>query len=107
MNPPKKKTYIKNESASAVRKNAKIIEKSRDDWKGKNQEKADSIRALKTRILETKDSRENWKANCLNNSKEINLLIEKNQLLEKELFLERLKRDSLETAIQELKKKIK
>lgn len=106
MNSNEKKLYIKNEPASLVRKNAKKVEKSRDEWKEKNQEKANSIRALKTRVLETKNSRDTWKSNCLKNTGEIELLIEKNQLLEKELFLERLHRDSLETIIQELKKKL-
>jgi len=51
-------------------------------------------------VLETKNSRDTWKSNCLKNIGEIELLIEKNQLLEKELFLERLHKDSLETIIQ-------
>lgn len=104
MSSNEKKTYIKDEPASLVRKNAKKIEKSRDDWKEKNLEKANSIKALKMRVLEAKDSRDNWKSNCLKNLEEKEVLLEKIQLLEKELFLERLDKDSLQRTIQELKK---
>lgn len=107
MSSNEKKTYIKNEPACLVRKNAKKIEKSRDDWKEKNLEKANSIKALKTRVLEARDSRDDWKANCLKNSEEKKILQEKIELLEKELFLERLEKDSLQSTIRDLKKKLK
>jgi len=104
MNPKEKKTYIKNEPVSRVRKNAKKIEKSRDDWKEKNQDKANSIKALKTRVLETKTSRDNWKLESLKNSEEIVILREKVQTLERELIEERLEKDSLHRMIADLKK---
>lgn len=101
-----KKAYVKDESVSFVRKNAKKIEKSRDDWKEKNHEKANSIKALKTRVLEAKTSRDNWKIDYLKNSEEIRVLQEKIHGLEEELFTERLEKDSLQCTIVELKKKL-
>jgi hypothetical protein len=104
--PKEKKIYIKDEPVSIVRKNAKKIEKSRNDWKEKNQEKANSIKALKTRVLEAKASRDNWKVDYLKRSEEIKVLQEKIQELEKDLFVERLQKDSLQCVIVELKKKL-
>jgi hypothetical protein len=47
MNENEKRKYKKDETPSAVRKKAKQLENSRDDWKEKHQEKQASIKALK------------------------------------------------------------
>lgn len=106
MNQKEKKTYIKNEPVSHVRKNAKKMEKSRDDWKEKNLEKANSIKALKTRVLEAKTSRDSWKLESLQYSKEVKILEEKVQTLEKELIVERIEKEGLQRMVADLKKKL-
>ena len=40
------------------------LEASRDDWKAKNKERYEEIKALKMRLKETKESRDRWKSDC-------------------------------------------
>ena len=100
----KKKKYVKHEQTSVVRKKAKKLEKSRDDWKEKNQEKQDSIKALKARMAETKESRENWKLESLRNANETEIYKQKIEVLELELIQERIEKEGLLREIEVLKK---
>lgn len=99
-----KKKYIKHEPVSLVRKKAQKMEKSRDTWKEKNQDKLDSIKALKARMDETKSSRENWKLSSLQHANETEVLKQQVQALEQELIQERLEKIGLLKTIDDLKK---
>ena len=99
------KKYVKNEQVSNVRKKAKIMENSRNAWKEKNQEKQDSIKALKARMIEKEASRDSWKLKNLKNSHEAEVYKEKAQALEQELIKERFEKECLLREIEELKKK--
>jgi hypothetical protein len=101
-----KKKYIKNVCTSVVREKAKKMEKSRDEWKEKNQEKRDSIKALKARMNETKTSRENWKLESFKQANEAEIYKEKVQKLEQELIKERIEKEYLLREIDGLKKKL-
>ena len=107
MNITKKMKYIKNEPASVPRKKAKKMEESRDSWKEKNQEKQNSIKALKARMDETKISRENWKLESLKNAQDAEFYKEKAQALEQELIKERIEKECLLREIEEVKKKLR
>ena len=106
MNPEEKKKYVKNEPASVPRKKAKLMEESRDAWKEKNQEKLNSIKALKARLNETKESRKDWKLEYLKQTNETDIYKEKAQTLENELIKERFEKEYLLTEIETLKKKL-
>src|SRR5229473_6665692 len=99
----KKKNYVKNEPASIPRKKAKKMEESRDAWKEKNQERQDSIKALKARMSETKVSRDNWKLESLKNANDAEFYKNKVQDLEQELIKERIEKENLLREIEEVK----
>jgi chromosome segregation ATPase len=40
------------------------LEASRNDWKAKNKERYEDIKALKMRLKETQESRDRWKIDC-------------------------------------------
>ena len=107
MTPDEKKKYIKHEHTSVVRKKAKKMENSRDSWKEKNQEKQDSIKALKARMIEKEESRDSWKLKNLKNAHEAEVYKEKAQVLEQELIKERIEKECLLREIEELKKKLR
>lgn len=44
----------------------KKLESSRNDWKSKNKERYEDIKALKMRLKETQESRNRWKVDCNN-----------------------------------------
>src|SRR5271165_2072599 len=104
MTPEKKKNYVKNEPPSIPRKKAKKTEASRDAWKGKNQEKQNSIKALKARMTETKTSRDNWKLESLQNENDVDFYQQKVHVLEQELIKERIEKECLLREIEEEKK---
>lgn len=106
MNSDVKKKYVKNEPASVSRKKAKLMEESRDSWKEKNQEKHNSIKALKARLEETKKSRSDWKLEYLKQTNETDIYKEKVQSLENELIKERFEKEFLLKEIDSLKKKL-
>lgn len=99
------KKYIKDENPSTLRKKTKKLENSRDKLKEKNREKQDSIKALKTRLKETKGSREQWKIDCLRLSTEVDICKEKINTLEQELIKERLEKDQLMQDLENKKKR--
>lgn len=105
MNTEKKKKYVKNEPPSIPRKKAKKLEASRDAWKEKNQERQNSIKALKARMSETVISRENWKLESLKNANDAEFYKNKVQDLEQELIKERIEKEHLLREIEEVKKK--
>jgi FtsZ-binding cell division protein ZapB len=105
MNENEKRKYKKDETPSAVRKKAKQLENSRDDWKEKHQEKQASIKALKARMDETKASRENWKLRSLQYENDATFHKKKVERLEEELIKERIEKAYLLNEIEELKKK--
>ena len=107
MTAEKKNKYIKNEPASIPRKKAKNMEASRDAWKEKNQEKQNSIKALKARMSETKTSRENWKLECLKNENDAEFYKQRAHVLEQELIKERIEKERLLIEIEEVKKKLR
>ena len=76
----------------------KRLEASRDDWKNKNRERYEDIKALKMRLKETTESRERWKA--ISNEKEKILEELEKQNAEKDRFL-----TSLTQELEALKKK--
>ena len=106
MNSNEQKKYVKNEPASVPRKKAKKMEESRDVWKEKNQEKQNSIKALKARMSETKASRDNWKFESLKNETDAATYKEQALHLQEELIKERVEKEYLFRVIEELKKKI-
>lgn len=99
------KKYQKDEPASVIRKKSKKLEESRNDWKEKNQEKHKSIKAIKARLEETKNSRECWKVDCLKNANDLKDSEDKIQELEQALLKERLEKLHLYEEIEALKKK--
>jgi len=103
----KKKKYVKNEPASVPRKKAKKMEKSRDSWKEKNQEKQNSLKAIKARMSETKTSRENWKLESLKNENDAEFYKQRVHVLEQELIKERIEKECLLREIEEVKKKLR
>jgi len=105
MNQEEKRKYIKDEAPSEIRKKAKKIEKSRDEWKEKHQEKQASIKALKARMSETKASREDWKLKSLQYENDATLHRKKVECLEELLLKERLEKEHLLREVAELKKK--
>jgi hypothetical protein len=107
MDAKEKKKYVKNESASISRKKAKKMEESRNSWKDKNQERQNSIKALKLRMSETKTSRENWKLESFRNACDAKMYKAKVQALEQELIIERIEKECLLREIEEVKKKLR
>lgn len=107
MTTEKKKKYVKNEPSSIPRKKAKKMESSRDAWKEKNQEKQNSIKALKARMSETKTSRENWKLECLKNENDAEFYKQRVHILEQELIKERIEKECLLREIEEVKKNLR
>jgi hypothetical protein len=104
MSQDEKRKYKKDETPSIIRKKAKKLEDSRDDWKEKNQEKQASIKALKARMDETKVSRENWKLKSLQHENDAIFHKKKVECLEEDLLKERLEKEYLLRVIDELKK---
>lgn len=103
----KKDKYVKNEPASIPRKKAKKMEESRDLWKKKNQDKLNSLKALKVRMSETKTSRDNWKLECLKNENDAEFYKQRVHILEQELFKERIEKECLLREIEEVKKNLR
>ena len=58
----KRGSYIKDDVPGTVRQRNKRLEDSAEAWKEKNREKAERIKALTTRCLEARESRERWKS---------------------------------------------
>lgn len=104
MNQEAKRKYKKDEPPSAIRKKAKKLENSRDDWKEKHKEKQDSIKALKARMDETKTSRESWKLKSLQHENDAIFYKEKIEILEGQLLKECLEKEYLLREVAELKK---
>jgi hypothetical protein len=107
MTAEKKRKYIKDEPISMVRKKAKDLESSRDEWKEKNRAKQNSIKALKMRMRETQESREDWKLKNLKNANDLEVCREKIQNLEQELIIERFEKIALLSKIDGYKKKLR
>lgn len=101
---PKKK-YKKNETASTLRKKSKKLEESRDDWKDKNRERQQSLKALKKQFKETKAVQDCLRLDCLKNANDLNEYKEKVKDLEEELIKERFEKLQLYEKIEEFKKK--
>ena len=83
------------------------METSRDAWKEKNQEKQNSIKALKARMTETKASRDNWKLESLKNENDMEFYKQKIHVLEQELIKERIEKECLLREIEEVKKNLR
>ena len=107
MTAEKIKNYVKNEPASIPRKKAKKMGTSRDAWKEKNQEKQNSIKALKARMTETKTSRDNWKLESLKSENDAEFYRQKVHVLEQELIKERIEKEFLLREIEQVKKKLR
>lgn len=78
----------------------KRLKESRDEWKAKNKERYEEIKALKARLKEAIDNRDKWKTT----SKD-----QKKALMEAEQQLQALNAiiASLQEELEEFKKKIK
>ncbi len=92
---PRSRVYIKDELPSDLRKNAKLIEKSRNDWKEKHKEKMLEIKALKTRVEEARDSRDNHKEEKTKIIEEFKNTCRENELLKKEIIKLTLEKEEL------------
>jgi len=101
---PKKK-YKKDETASSLRKKSKKLEESRNDWKDKNRERQESLKALKKQFKETKAVQDCLRIDCLKNANDLKVCEEKIKDLEQELIKERFEKLHLYEKIEELKKK--
>jgi hypothetical protein len=104
MNQEEKRKYKKDETPSVIRKKAKKLENSRDEWKEKHQEKQASIKALKARMDETKASRENWRLKSLQYENDAIFYKKRVEILEEQLLKERLEKEYLMREAAELKK---
>ena len=102
-----KRKYKKDETTSEVRKKAKVMEKSRDDWKVKNREGQQALKSLKKRMDETKGSRETWRAKFLEVEEESRVSKEKIADLETELFKERFEKLALQQRIEKINEALK
>lgn len=75
------------------------LEASRNDWKAKNKERYEDIKALKMRLKETQESRDRWKTDCNKSEKAL-----------KEIKQAQAERDAviaiLTKELEDLKKKI-
>lgn len=78
--------YVKDELPSDLRKNAKVIEKSRNDWKEKHRERMLEIKALKTRVEEARASRDYYKEEKTKIIEELKNTYRENDLLKKEVI---------------------
>lgn len=76
----------------------KRLENSRDDWKTKNRERYEEIKALKMRLKESAESRDRWKAMSQEKAKLLEELEKQN--IEKDRFLK-----CLALELEALKKK--
>jgi len=80
-----------------MNQNEKRLEKSRDEWKAKNRERYEEIKALKMRLKETLENRDKWKAISKDKNKALKDL-EKIQFEKVEML------KSLENELESLKK---
>jgi chromosome segregation ATPase len=92
-----KKIYIKDELPSDLRKTIKLLQQSREEWKERNREKNERIKALKVRLQETKDSRNKIKAEKKEYLRQLKASLEEVENLKSELAkLSREKEESLD-----------
>jgi hypothetical protein len=104
---PKKKKYKKDETPSSLRKKNKKLENSRDDWKDKNRERQESLKALKKQFNETKAVQDCLRLDCLKKANDLKECEEKIKDLEQEIVNERFEKLHLYEEIEALKKKFK
>jgi hypothetical protein len=102
-----KRKYKKDETTSKVRKKAKVLEKSRNDWKDKNREVQQSLKTLKKRMKEKDESRESWQLKYVKATEEARMNRERITELEAELAKERLEKFALEEKIARTKETLK
>jgi hypothetical protein len=102
-----KRKYRKDETTSEVRKKAKVLEKSRDDWKDKNREVQESLKTLKRRMKEKDEPRESWRLKYVKAIEEARVSQERITELEAELIKERLEKFALEEKITRTEKALK
>lgn len=99
--------YKKDEIPSNIRKKAKKMENSRDNWKEKNQKSQYSLKILKARFQEIVVSRESWKEGNRAYAEEIKNYQEKIKCLEEKLLQEKIEKECLQFEIDTFKKKLK